>query len=80
MPAGLALPRLGNRLALVPAQRLNGQPGVPQIGLVHGDRRLGQRLGDAMVGPSTLAAPAAASSRVSLSGSATAPRAAQISR
>ncbi len=45
-PAVLAFRRLGNGLALVLAQRLDGQPGVPQIGLGHGDRRPGQRLGD----------------------------------
>ncbi len=43
-----AFRHLGNRLALVKAQRLDGQPGPPQIGLFHGDRRLGQRLGDAL--------------------------------
>ncbi len=32
MSGDLAFPRLGNGLALVPAQRLDGQPGVPQIG------------------------------------------------
>ncbi len=49
MPAGLVLPHLGNRLALVPAQGLDGQPGVPQVHLGHGDRLLGQRLGHAVV-------------------------------
>ena len=46
---GLVFPRLGNGVALVPAQGLNGKPGVPQIDRRHGDRRLGQRLGDAVV-------------------------------
>ena len=54
MPAGLALPHRGNGLALVLAQRLDGQAGVPQIGLVHGGRRPGQRLGDAVIWPEHL--------------------------
>ena len=37
--------RRGNRRALVLAQRLDRQAGVPQIDLDHGDRRLGHRLG-----------------------------------
>ncbi len=51
MSAGLALPHRGNGLALVPAQRLDRQAGVPKVDLGHGDRRLGQRLGDAVVMP-----------------------------
>ncbi len=47
-------PHLGNHLALVPAQRLDRQPGLPQIGLGHGDRRPGQRLGHAVVVPEHL--------------------------
>ncbi len=50
MPAGLALPHRGNGLALVLAQRLDGQAGVPKVGLGHGDRRLGQRRSDAVIG------------------------------
>ncbi len=41
-PAASAFPRLGNRLALVPAQRLNGQAGVPQVDRGHGDGGLGE--------------------------------------
>ena len=33
----------------VPAQRLHGQPGLPQIRWRHGDRRPGQRLCHAVV-------------------------------
>ncbi len=48
-PAVSAFRHPGNRLALVPAQGLDRQPGLLQIGLLHGDRRLGQRPGDAVV-------------------------------
>ena len=37
-----------------PAQRLDRQPGFPQVGLAHRDRRLAQRLGDAVVVPEHL--------------------------
>ncbi len=53
-PAVSVFPRRGDRLALVAAQRLDGQPGVPQVRLGHGDGRLGQRLGNAVVGPEHL--------------------------
>ena len=45
---------LGDRLALLEAQCLDRQPGPPQIGLAHRDRRLAQRLGDAVVVPEHL--------------------------
>ncbi len=41
--AGLVFPHRGNRRALILAQGLDGQPGVPKVHLGHGDRRLGQR-------------------------------------
>ncbi len=49
-----AFRHLGNGLALVPAQRLHHKPGLPQIGGQHGNGRLGQRLGHAVVGPKHL--------------------------
>ncbi len=48
-PAASPFPRLCNGLALVLAQRLDRQPGVPQVDLGHGGRRLGQRPGHAVV-------------------------------
>ena len=45
---------LGNRLALLEAQCLNRQSRLPQIGLGHGDRRAGERPGDAVVVPEHL--------------------------
>ena len=48
------LSRLGNRLALVPAQRLDRKPGQPQIGRSHGLGGLGEGHGDAVVGPEHL--------------------------
>ncbi len=43
-------PHPSNGLALIPAQRLERQPRSPQVRLVHGDRRLSQRLGHAVIG------------------------------
>ncbi len=61
-------PRLGNGLALVPAQRLDGQPRVPQVVLAIVIDALASALVTPWSGPSTLAAPAVTSSRVSRSG------------
>jgi hypothetical protein len=36
-------------VALVPAQRFDRKPRVPQVNLGHGDRRPGQRLGRAVI-------------------------------
>ncbi len=46
-PAASAFRRLGNRLALLEAQRLDRKPGPPQIGLGHGlrGRALKKKLG-----------------------------------
>jgi hypothetical protein len=46
----LSLPPPRRWPALVFAQRLDGQPGPPQVGGCHRDRRLGQRLGGAVIG------------------------------
>ncbi len=48
-PAMTAFRRLGNGLALVPPQRLDGQPRPPQIGLGHRDGGLGQHLSHAVI-------------------------------
>ncbi len=77
-PAMTAFRRLGNRLPLVPAQRLDRKPGPPQVDLGHGDRRPGQRPGDAVVDPEHLGG-AGRGQLQGLALGATAPRAAQIS-